>query len=558
MRPVSAGGVRSGSAGSHRTGDRAFVAPARVEPALPRGLLDRVASDARLRLRLLGWTVVVIWAGGAVLNVGYMGLALGLGSRIDAGPVSAETLFWGYNAFCAVGALSGALLLRALRGAAPDRVPALAVRFGVGTAWLLSLAEALTPLPVQVIPGVPVVAGWVLFYAVVVPAPAAMAFRSALVGAVSAPLFFGLAAALGPGGVEVGTALLWSSSALGLGAASILPLRVLQRWELEARQARAEARRLGSYELVERLGEGGMGQVWRARHDMLVRPAAIKLIRPERLAGDAVDARLARARFEREAQIVAGLTSPHTVTVYDFGSAEDGTLFLVMELLPGMHLGTLVAAYGPVSPERVVHLLDQAAASLEEAHAAGLVHRDIKPENLWLGPRGTEPDFLTVLDFGLARAETTRRDATGEGGVAGTPGYMAPETVAGERVEAAADLYALGCVAWYLLTGRRVFERAGWMAEAAAHLREEPDPAPLEAAGVPGPLIALVLALLAKDPDDRPRTVGHLRLRLDAVRSALPDTWTEASARSWWAGRLGRPARLVGGDDETQDDDGRT
>src|SRR4051812_12095486 len=206
-----------------------------------------------------------------------------------------------------------------------------------------------------------------------------------------------------------------------------------------------------------------MGSVYRATHRMLARPAAIKLIRPEVLSSqDPRSADLAVARFRREAEAAAKLRSPHTVELYDFGETEDGTLYFVMELLEGMDLEGLVRKEGPLPQKRVIHILRQVCESLEEAHVSGLVHRDIKPANIHVGRVGLRHDFVKVLDFGLVKslAGPLIEDsmATASGLTPGTPAYMAPEMALGETVDGRADLYALGCVAYYLLTGRLVFE----------------------------------------------------------------------------------------------------
>jgi serine/threonine-protein kinase len=244
------------------------------------------------------------------------------------------------------------------------------------------------------------------------------------------------------------------------------------------RQVR-KAREMGSYQLTELLGRGGMGEVYKATHRMLARPAAIKLIRPEALGGaNREQAQLAVKRFYREAESAAQLRSPHTVEIYDFGVTEDGTLYFVMELLEGMDLDSLVRQHGPLPAGRVIHILIQVCESLEEAHRAGLVHRDIKPANIHVGPFGLRQDFVKVLDFGLVKpaAETGALHslATVAGETPGTPAYMSPEMALGETVDGLADLYALGCVAYYLLTSQLVFEADTAFQMVAKHLQHEP------------------------------------------------------------------------------------
>src|SRR5262249_25471813 len=220
---------------------------------------------------------------------------------------------------------------------------------------------------------------------------------------------------------------------------------------------------LGSYRLVERLGQGGMGEVWRARHRLLARPAAIKLMRPEVLGGSSFE-RISelRARFEREAQATALLRSPHTIALYDFGVADDGTFYYVMEFLDGFDLETLVERFGPVPPERAIFLLTQMCDSLGEAHAARLIHRDIKPANVYVCRYGREVDFVNVLHFGLVQASgegrVTQMTLAGARLAGGTPAFMAPEQVLGVRpVDERSDIYAVGCVAYWLVTGQLVF-----------------------------------------------------------------------------------------------------
>jgi len=304
----------------------------------------------------------------------------------------------------------------------------------------------------------------------------------------------------------------------------------------------AKARELGSYQLGELLGRGGMGEVYQATHRMLARPAAIKLIRPEMLgAGDSEAAQLAVRRFWREAAAAASLRSPHTVELYDFGVTEDQTLYFVMELLDGMTLESLVRQKGPVPAARVIHILRQVCESLEEAHARGLVHRDIKPANIHLGRLGLHHDFVKVLDFGLVKSvasgSTGDSLATAAGLTPGTPAYMAPEMALGETVDGRADLYALGCVAYFLLTGQRVFEADNALQMIAKHMREAPvPPSKRTELPVPATLERLVLACLAKEPADRPRSAAELARSLAAIEV---EPWGDEQAIHWW--RVNRP-----------------
>jgi len=293
----------------------------------------------------------------------------------------------------------------------------------------------------------------------------------------------------------------------------------------------AAARRMGSYQLEEKLGAGGMGEVWRARHRLLARPAAIKLIR------DGTASPHARLRFEREAQAIAGLRSPHTVDLFDFGVADDGSFYYAMELLEGLDADDLVRRFGPVPAERAVFLLRQVCHSLSEAQSRGLVHRDVKPANLFLCRYGEECDFVKVLDFGIVRASEEPGDGTaltGEHSIRGTPAFMAPEQALGRAaVDGRADLYSLGCVAYWLLTGKLVFTADTPTALLVQHVQATPKPpSAVTELPIPAALEEIVLACLAKDPADRPASARDLSRRLDAVEGA--HSWTEERRREWW------------------------
>jgi serine/threonine-protein kinase len=281
-----------------------------------------------------------------------------------------------------------------------------------------------------------------------------------------------------------------------------------------------------------------MGEVYRATHRLLARPAAIKLIRPEMIgARDGETAQLAVKRFRREAETVASLRSPHTVELYDCGVTDDGTLYFVMELLEGMTLETMVRRYGPLPAPRAIYLLRQICASLAEAHARGLVHRDIKPANIHVGSVGLRSDFVKVLDFGLVKSLTRAGGgeslATAVGLTPGTPAYMSPEAALGDPVDARADLYALGCVAYFALTGALVFEADAGLQMMAMHLRSDPvPPSQRTTLSIPPALERVVLACLAKRPEDRPTTAAELARLLEGIDG---ESWSEARARDWWA-----------------------
>jgi serine/threonine protein kinase len=372
---------------------------------------------------------------------------------------------------------------------------------------------------------------------------------------------------------------------LALGV-SIAFARLVVRVRREAAEARAEARRasreareLGSYRLVACLGKGGMGEVWRAEHRLLAREAAIKLIRFD-TGAQAPDE--ARERFRREAQTLAALRSRNTIELFDYGVAADGTFFYVMELLDGLDLESLVLKHGPQPPGRVITLLAQACRSLAEAHTAGLVHRDIKPANLFVCRAADEVDVVKVLDFGLVRAlsggepdaaplsvqqvarSTTAGAADGAltraGLVMGTPEFMAPEQALGQSLDGRVDLYALGCVGFWLLTARVVFQRPSAMLQLLAHIQEAPEPlAAVAPVAVPQGLEAALMACLAKSPADRPQSARELLSRLEGAERDLAEheRWREERARAWWCEhvptrRSAQPAGAVVAADATR------
>jgi len=343
----------------------------------------------------------------------------------------------------------------------------------------------------------------------------------------------------------------------------------------EADRAERRATELGSYTLVECLGKGGMGEVWRAEHRLLARQAAIKLINVELTRGP--ETLQIQERFKREAQTIATLRSRNTVDLFDYGVTSDGTFFFVMELLDGIDLETLTERYGPQPASRAVNLLTQACNSLAEAHDAGLVHRDIKPANLFICRAAEEVDVLKVLDFGLvlapaepdataaarANAPTELPDqpllpssgATGSTGSArltlqgsyiGTPTFIAPEQALGQAVDARTDLYALGCVAFWLLTGKLVFPSNDPTAALVAHMTQAPPPLrPLVAGHLPEALEDLVVRCLAKNPSDRPASAREVSRILRSIEFDPADAWTTERGHAWWERLPKDPQRSV-------------
>jgi serine/threonine-protein kinase len=381
------------------------------------------------------------------------------------------------------------------------------------------------------------VAPWVMLFSVIVPARPRIALVAAALSVATVPLTYGIGMAIGSN-VRLDPGPFFFTLVFPY-AIVLLMAYVGARVVYRLGTAVREARELGSYRLRERLGAGGMGEVWRAEHRLLARPAAIKLIRPEVLgARDADSRRVLVRRFEREAQATALMRSAHTVELYDFGVTDDGTFYYVMELLDGLDLKELVARAGPVPPERAVHFLRQMCDSLAEAHEAGLIHRDVKPANVYACHYGRKVDFVKVLDFGLVKGGGERKDEpdhlTVDHVAGGTPAFMSPEQAVGDKaVDARSDLYAVGCVAYWLLTGTVVFQGQTAMETIVMHVNREPDPLSRRAAQpVPPELEAIVLDCLAKSPDARPQTADELAGRLGAVR--LEDEWTPSRAIEWW------------------------
>jgi eukaryotic-like serine/threonine-protein kinase len=301
------------------------------------------------------------------------------------------------------------------------------------------------------------------------------------------------------------------------------------------RQEVRDARRLGQYTLTEKLGQGGMGVVYRARHAMLRRPAAIKLLPPDRFGHEAV------ARFEREVQLTASLTHPNTVRIFDYGRTPDNIFYYVMEYLEGANLADVVAVGGPMPPGRVIFVLDQIAGALSEAHGIGLIHRDIKPANVYLTQQGGVPDVAKVLDFGLVKQigpsegeDSTVQALTSDNSFTGTPQYMAPEAItAPEAIDARSDIYSLGAVGYYLLTGQHVFSGRNIVEICSHHLHSLPAP-PSQRTGqaLPSDLEQLVLGCLAKAPEQRPQSARALQVALRACADAR--AWSEDEARRWF------------------------
>jgi serine/threonine-protein kinase len=290
-----------------------------------------------------------------------------------------------------------------------------------------------------------------------------------------------------------------------------------------------DVKRLGQYTLEEKLGEGGMGVVFRAQHALLRRPTAVKLLPADRAGKTAI------ARFEREVQLTALLTHPNTVTIFDYGRTPDNIFYYAMELLEGATLTDVVAVGGAVTPARAAKVLREVAGALEEAHGVGLIHRDIKPENILLARIGGVPDVPKVVDFGLVKEVERDQDAalTATDTITGTPQYMAPESItAPETVDGRSDLYALGAVGYFLVTGRHVFEGKSIVEIASHHLHSAPEP-PSARLGrpIPADFEKLLLDCLAKNPSERPASAAAMIARIEACRDL--GEWTRADAEAW-------------------------
>ena len=492
---------------------------------LPTSLL----TEQVRRLAICAAVGAGLWAYGMVMDGLARPLTLGTAVPIKNVVIEAASIV-----------LSAAMLiyLRFARHSAQTKTDAALVYFVLNAA-AVALLNNWKHAPVLAMSGL---LSWntvvILVAAMIIPASPSRILIASLLSASTDPLAVWVAHLRGANVPSVIDTMVLFMPNYACAVVAVLPSRVLRR----IGQSLKQAQEMGSYHLDELLGRGGMGEVWRASHRLLARGAAVKLVRPELMgAATEQEAENMIRRFRREAQATAALNSPHTIRLFDFGVTEERTFYYVMELLSGQDLDTLVRASGPLPAERVIFLLRQVCHSLAEAHAHGLVHRDVTPRNIYACRMGLDYDFVKVLDFGLVSFSDPRSVGdslmTGAHRTTGTPAFMAPEVILECAVDARADIYALGCVAYYLLTGELVYSADTPMKMFVQHLQAAPVP-PSERSELPIPpeLDQLVLACLSKDPDGRPQTADELLRRLERVPLRSP--WTNEAARQWWNAHL--------------------
>ncbi len=484
-------------------------------------------EKARARVQLIAWLMAGVMVLGAIVDFIWAGFFMGeeVRQNIDAVWV-ASTIF--------VVAMTVGLLF-ASYSSRLTHVAVLHLALAYEVITCLFVATFVTWILIEMTGQLPYVS-WVtpliIMFPLIVPSPPRATLVVALAAAATRPVGLFLIEAVTS--VEIDASMIFISSVSPTFAVAIayFSSRVVHGMNVDL----AKAQKLGHYELESKLGSGGMGEVWLAKHELLVRPAAIKLINPDTLAQKSEQQRVAMARFEREAQATAALRSPHTIHLYDFGVNQSGAFYYVMEYLNGLDLDKLVREHGPLTPARVVHVLLQMCDSLGEAHEQGLIHRDVKPANIYLCRYGRCDDFVKVLDFGLVKSENGKEDdvsLTAEGTVSGTPAFLAPEQVLGDKTDGRTDIYSLGCTAYWALTGNYVFQGKTGMATVMMHVNTPPTPpSTCGVQAIPPELDEIVMACLEKDPANRPQNADALAETLAAYH--IGDSWTQKHARDWW------------------------
>jgi hypothetical protein len=506
-------------------------------------LVEVLATTAHARLRALALIGMCTFASG-------MAMALILPAMLGRPPWE-QLVMAGLCAF--LSAVSCATWMFARQARPPARtIIAVGLTYVVVAALAMACAEiAIGPRAAKDYDGVPGMCIWIVLFPLIIPCLPSQALVAALNCATCLPLAYGLSLMMGREPSDTAALVRWFAPGYFCAGVAWAAAWVFGRMAGDVARSRREVQNLGAYQLTEMLGRGGMGEVWKAKHRLLPRHAAVKFIRPtEDPTQDPAVVRDIALRFQREAKAIALLQSPHTVQLYDFGLSPDGHLYYAMELLDGFDLETLVARHGPLPESRVAQLLAQACLSLAEAHRAGLVHRDIKPGNIMLCRLGEDLDVVKVLDFGLVGAAhnhpTLAGSAHGATGFAGTPGYIAPELIFGAgTASSASDIYGLGAVAYWLLTGSTLFPGADGNEDLVAHSMDTPKLPSLRLGKPINPdLERLIMLCLNKRPDHRPPSALAIRDRLRAMNFAEP--WSDASALAWWAGHApgsGGPAR---------------
>ncbi len=490
-------------------------------PWLSYGLPPVMLAKARLRLQQLLMVFLSLSVVGIVLTVVLRGDGLGGKQSVAV-----------FSHVCGI-VFSGSLLLLSRRPSlSHELVLNLGLLFEVLMAAVISLTTPVLTYEVfGTVPPLTWVAPHVLLFTLMVPGPPRRMLFATVCACAAPPLGVLLLASTNHVDVTRTQFIVVCVSHGFIVPLAYVGSRIVHSMSTQI----AEASQVGSYKLISKIGEGGMGEVWRGEHETLARPAAIKLIRTENVKGASRPDDVALQRFEREAQVTAALESFNTVNVYDYGTTDDGQVYYVMELLRGIDLDRLVDEFEPLPPERAVFFLKQICESLEEAHKAGVTHRDIKPANILACRYAGRVDVIKVLDFGLAslrKRDDPSLHLTNQDSVIGTPSYMPPEQIKDhDAVSPQSDIYCLGCVGYWLVTGKPLFGGSSAVEVLAAHLHETPSPPSELREGIPAELDDVIMRCLAKKPDERPNGASAVRDLLDRVPS---DGWRQTDAKSWW------------------------